>query len=914
MHTRPHIHPVRRPRGVLLAALVVGASVTLGPAVLTATAAPAASRTYTSDADFDEGTYNNVVHSTPGQLQLDETVTAFPFIWVALSGRGTIAKIDTSSGAVLGEYSTTSDGDGAHNPSRTTVGNDGSVWAGNRNQSSVIHIGLVEAGQCVDRNGNGTIETSSAYGDVLAWPGGSGGATAPVADAQDECILHYVDTAGSDARHVSVDAAGDIWVGDNGSRAFQKLDGATGAVEVPAMTMPCGGYGGLVDGNGVLWSAQSGSALLRWDPDAPTLTPGADTPDANPRCIPIPIYGLAFDSQNNVWATQYSGQRIWKVSPDGNTRQDFNQGNPNAQGVAVDGNDDVWVSSSLGAGTNTVAHLRNDGTLVGIVSTAAPGVAMGAGSTGVSVDSAGKIWTANYGSSTATRIDPTAGPAGVDGQPIGQFDLSVDLPGSSPYNYSDMTGSTLTGRPSSGSWTTVYDSGIADAEWGSLAWTADTPGTSTLTFTVASSADGVTFGPAETVTGPADLSVADGRYLRVTATFTRSADDESPVLFDLTVATVDVNEAPTAHAGGPYTVPEGSSTTLDASLSTDPDVGDELTYAWDLDDDGTFETTGATPTFSAVGLDGPGTAPVVLRACDEDGACDEADVTVSITNVAPTVDAGADQTVYRNDVVSLAGTWTDPAGALDDDYDWAWGAPATPAAGSAPYGSTAAATAVFATEGSYPLPLSVTDKDGGTGTDTVTVTVLNRAPVCAAAAPSESVLWPPDHRFVPISITGLTDAEDDELDVTVTSIRQDEPVRSGGANDTGPDGRGVGTATAEVRAERDGTSAAPGDGRVYHIAFTADDGHGGSCAGVVTVSVPFDRSSPAVDGGALNDSVVPGDPTGPTPSPTPTTPRPGSGLPGTGAETAGLAGGAALLLAVGLGLGLASRRRTGHTR
>src|SRR5690606_33666984 len=133
---------------------------------------------------------------------------------------------------------------------------------------------------------------------------------------------------------------------------------------------PCGGYGGLVDGNGVLWSAQSGSALLRWDPDAPTVTPGADSPGANPRCIPIPIYGLAFDSQNNVWATQYSGQRIWKVSPDGNTRQDFNQGNPNAQGVAVDSNDDVWVSNSLGAGNNTVAHLRNDGTLVGIVSTA----------------------------------------------------------------------------------------------------------------------------------------------------------------------------------------------------------------------------------------------------------------------------------------------------------------------------------------------------------------------------------------------------------------------------------------------------------------------------------------------------------------------------------------------------------------
>ncbi|HSP27478.1 MAG TPA: hypothetical protein VLN74_02930, partial [Ilumatobacteraceae bacterium] len=157
-------------------------------------AAAAASRTYTSDADFNEGTSNNVVQSTPNQLQLDDTTAAFPFIWVALSARGTIAKIDTTSGAVLGEYSTTSDGDGSNNPSRTTVGNDGSVWAGNRSQSSVVHVGLVEAGQCVDRNGNGTIETSTGYGDVLAWPGGVGGASAPATDAADECILHYVDT------------------------------------------------------------------------------------------------------------------------------------------------------------------------------------------------------------------------------------------------------------------------------------------------------------------------------------------------------------------------------------------------------------------------------------------------------------------------------------------------------------------------------------------------------------------------------------------------------------------------------------------------------------------------------------------------------------------------------------------------
>jgi hypothetical protein len=39
-----------------------------------------------------------------------------------------------------------------------------------------------------------------------------------------------------------------------------------------------------------------------------------------------------------------------------------------------------------------------------------------------------------------------------------------------------------------------------------------------------------------------------------------------------------------------------------------------------------------------------------------------------------------------------------------------------------------------------------------------------------------------------------------------------------------PDGAGIATNTAQVRAERLGA----GDGRVYHIGFTADDGKGKS--------------------------------------------------------------------------------------
>ena len=67
---------------------------------------PFTSRTYTLDADFDEGDLLNVTHSTPNQLQLDSTTRTLNFIWVAVSTKGTVVKINTETGAIIGEYFT----------------------------------------------------------------------------------------------------------------------------------------------------------------------------------------------------------------------------------------------------------------------------------------------------------------------------------------------------------------------------------------------------------------------------------------------------------------------------------------------------------------------------------------------------------------------------------------------------------------------------------------------------------------------------------------------------------------------------------------------------------------------------------------------------------------------------------------
>jgi hypothetical protein len=142
------------------AALVAGSLL-----CLTATPAWTQSRTYTLDADFDEGTLLNVNHDpNHDQLQLNQVTTPFPFVNIACSNRGTIVRIDVNTGQILGEYLTAPNGMG-RNPSRTTVDLLGNVWVGNRdefgfsggqNKGSVARIGLVIGGTRGNKNPDGS--------------------------------------------------------------------------------------------------------------------------------------------------------------------------------------------------------------------------------------------------------------------------------------------------------------------------------------------------------------------------------------------------------------------------------------------------------------------------------------------------------------------------------------------------------------------------------------------------------------------------------------------------------------------------------------------------------------------------------------------------------------------------------------
>jgi hypothetical protein len=134
----------------------------------------------------------------------------------------------------------------------------------------------------------------------------------------------------------------------------------------------------------------------------------------------------------------------------------------------------------------------------------------------------------------------------------------------------------------------------------------------------------------------------------------------------------------------------------------------------------------------------------------------------------------------------------------------------------------------------------------------------SQPPDCSDAISSIDILWPPNHKFVDINVIGVTDPDGDPITITIDSIYQDEPVDTYGDGKFTPDGQGVGTDTAEVRAERSGTKKVPGNGRVYHISFTADDGRGGACSGEILVGVPHDQGqgSVPIDDGALFDSTT----------------------------------------------------------
>lgn len=698
---------------------------------------------YTTSADFDQGVMLNVNHDIPDQLQLNRVASPFPYVNIAASARGTVIRIHAETGAVLGEYLTAPHGRD-RDPSRTTVDLAGNVWVANRAESSssggrvrgsVARIGVIIGGDrvdedgranpdgqylappfgyntCLDRNGDGLIRTSQGLGDILPW-NNTGGVDndGGVSTADDECIINYTRVTGTLTRTIAVDANNDVWVGGTGTRDHEKLDGTTGQpIPGTQFNVGCGGYGGFVDRDGFLWSARVGGTLRY----VPSLGTGS--------CLSPTVgdYGLAIDpNTGEVWHTFLDGNRVARISPQGQLLGIYQHGNRYAQGVAVDAHGNVWVAHSfLGGSATTVGHLRTDGTFVGNVQLP-PG---SSGPTGIAVDSNGKIWVANYTSNNVVRIDPNAGPVGGGGFKVGAVDMTVSLgDGAWPYNYSDMTGFIAFSTTSpQGSWTMVQDSGREGEQWGTITWNTEPQGSlppgSSITVEVRAFENqaGLSSQQFIPVTNGVPFE-ATGRFLEVRVTLKASRAGASPVLSDIRVKTA--NKPPTVSIGETVPVEEGGPPITIAADATDPD-GDALTYAWSLTGPGTLLPMGATAQYSS--LDGPSSAVVAVTVSDGKGGTATASRTLTTRNMPPVITSltGPGEPVPLGTPVVITAAFTDP-GVLDTHtatVDWGNGQ-VTPGMVTEANGSgTVTGSHLYTATGVYKVTVTVTDKDGDSDT------------------------------------------------------------------------------------------------------------------------------------------------------------------------------------------------------
>lgn len=331
------------------------------------------------------------------------------------------------------------------------------------------------------------------------------------------------------------------------------------------------------------------------------------------------------------------------------------------------------------------------------------------------------------------------------------------------------------------------------------------------------------------------------------------------------VHVTNVNNPPVAQADelcGALAVAEAGIATLDGTHSYDVD-GESLTYSWTQTGGvpvtlnnaneavATFDTplvgsAGETLFFELTVSDGLDSSKVPVKVC------------VVNVNHAPVADAGLAQTVAEGAAVAL-----DATGSSDQDGDtltFAWtqiSGPAVTLTGDDTAAPSFTAPPVGPGGATLVFRVTVDDGYGGTDDDEVPITVQDTTapPECDLARASVTELWPPNHKLVPVSITGVTHPANAAVTITILGVTQDEPILGLGDGDTGPDAVLQG-GTVLLRAER----AGGGNGRVYRITFQADDGVGGVCTGVVTVSVPHDKGKnkpPAVDDGQNYGSLGP---------------------------------------------------------
>jgi large repetitive protein len=224
----------------------------------------------------------------------------------------------------------------------------------------------------------------------------------------------------------------------------------------------------------------------------------------------------------------------------------------------------------------------------------------------------------------------------------------------------------------------------------------------------------------------------------VTLTVTDAANETAAVTQQVTVE----NAPPKPVFSVSDATPDvGQMVTFDGSASSDfegPII--DTNHDWDLDGNGSFESTGKTPSRSY-----PTRGPVTVRlqVTDSNGATEIATQTITVNSKDPPT---ADFTVSHVDVpggtpgvdvgeaVNFDGAASTPGKPRDTITKYEWDLDGNPGTGPGGFESTGPTPSrSYSTPGSVTVTLRVTDSNGATDTAAQTFTVNNTAPTAAVA-------------------------------------------------------------------------------------------------------------------------------------------------------------------------------------
>jgi MYXO-CTERM domain-containing protein len=538
--------------------------------ILSSSVATAQTKTWTTTADFNTGTLASVSDvAIANEIVLGPTpVSQTQVVWSDNFNYGLILKLNAVTGAQLARYDSTltvvngvSVGVRPPNefcnwsntgncPEGIAVDTNGDAWVSNDafgNQGSLTRIAASLA-ECVDRNMNGMIDTSSdlnrdgiidmnpAHGEYLG--------------QKDECLLTTVAVGAKNAwaRDVAVDEYGKVWVASYNEGKVYRYNPASYALELTVMVG--GNPFQLATGGSYLFVSNAGGQTAR----VQVVTGAVDY-------APCPgNYGIAADPGGQVawlgsWMNQATGMYRADFSAAVHTCTLVSSGPGATTGMTLDtepGGPYVW-------GANYTQEKVSKWTTTGAyVASYAAGAT--ANAHGLSVDFAGNIWVVNdtgtcpgafcqkqvaqlNAATGVVILNAFIGYLAADQATYPENCSTGYCDGATPFVYGDFTGVQANRQAPyahAGSWSGVYDGGVPGIPWSKVSWNAEAqgavPAQTTLQVAVRAADTpaalaAATYAPA---TSGATLTGIVGRYVQVQASVA-GPGFVTPVLSDITV-------------------------------------------------------------------------------------------------------------------------------------------------------------------------------------------------------------------------------------------------------------------------------------------------------------------------------------------------------------------------------------------